>query len=176
MLFTQDHHHGTRCAIGLFMYIELATSNWLNKTSDEIIWEKTRIKGITELKYHSNGLGITAFHDLYSYMGFSRCAWGYLRRSSRKGLGLDRQVVNVLDWDINDVFNDSTTQEVNWHRHMTRVDLVIGLLLQHEFESGTAANKVTRSKEIEVWYQQYNRRNLTVMMSNAHGGSICAHE
>ncbi len=24
--------------------------------------------------------------------------------------------VNVLDWDINDVFNDSTTQEVNWHR------------------------------------------------------------
>ncbi len=31
----------------------------------------------------------------------------------------DRQVVNVLDWDINDVFNDSTTQEVNWHRHMT---------------------------------------------------------
>ncbi len=21
------------------------------------------------------------------------------------------------DWDINDVFNDSTTQEVNWHRH-----------------------------------------------------------
>ncbi len=31
---------------------------------------------------------------------------------SRKGL-TDRQVVNVLDWDINDVLNDSTTQEVN---------------------------------------------------------------
>ncbi len=25
----------------------------------------------------------------------------------------DRQVVNVLDWDINDVFNDSTTQDPN---------------------------------------------------------------
>ncbi len=48
--------------------------------------------------------------------------------------GLTDRAANVLDWDIN-VFNDSTTQEVNWHRHMTRVDLAIGLL-QHEFESG----------------------------------------
>ncbi len=32
-----------------------------------MITEKTRIKGITELKY-SNGLEL-AFHDLYSYMG-----------------------------------------------------------------------------------------------------------
>ncbi len=37
----------------------------------------------------------------------------------------DRQVVNVLDWDINDMFNDNYTQEVNWHRHMTQVDLAI---------------------------------------------------
>ncbi len=47
-----------------------------------------------------------------------------LRRFRAKGW-TDRQVVNVLDWDINDVFNDGTTQEVNWHRHMTRVDLAI---------------------------------------------------
>ncbi len=34
---------------------------------------------------------------------------------SRKGW-TDRQVVSVLDWDINDAFNDGdTTQEVNWH-------------------------------------------------------------
>ncbi len=26
---------------------------------------------------------------------------------------------------------------------------------------------MTRTKEIEVWYQQYNRRDLTVAMSNA---------
>ncbi len=38
----------------------------------------------------------------------------YVRRYSQfsaKGWFI-RQVVSVLDWDINDVFNDSTTQEV----------------------------------------------------------------
>ncbi len=49
---------------------------------------------------------------------------GYSAKISRKGLKLIGQVVNVPDWD-DDVFNDSTTQEVNWHRHMTRVDLAI---------------------------------------------------
>ncbi len=44
--------------------------------------------------------------------------------------------MNVLDRDDNDVFNDSTTQEVNWHRHMTQVDLAIGAT---QFESGTAS-------------------------------------
>ncbi len=60
--------------------------------------------------------------------------------------------MNVLDWDINDVFNDSTTQEVNWHRHMTRVDLAIDYC-SHEFE-GTAANRWLTRTKIEVWYQR----------------------
>ncbi len=43
-----------------------------------------------------------------------------LRGISRKGW--TDEPVNVLDWDINDVFNDSTT-EVNCSTdHMTRVD------------------------------------------------------
>ncbi len=45
----------------------------------------------------------------------------YVRDTLRRFLykvGLIGKVVNVLDWDINDVFNDSTTQEVN-NRHMT---------------------------------------------------------
>ncbi len=40
--------------------------------------------------------------------------FGLIDSSERAGLG--------------DVFNDSTTQEVNWHRHMTRVDLFIDYL------------------------------------------------
>ncbi len=43
------------------------------------------------------------------------------------------------DWYINDVFNDSTTQEVNWTPSATtRVDLAIDYH-KHEFESGTAS-------------------------------------
>ncbi len=37
------------------------------------------------------------------------------------------------------------------------------------------ANKVIRTKEIEVWYQQYNRR-ITVTMSNASRAEASAHE
>ncbi len=50
---------------------------------------------------------------------FSRYVRGYSAKISRAKVGLIGKVVNVLDWDINDVFNDSTTQKVNWHRHMT---------------------------------------------------------
>ncbi len=80
--------------------------------------EKTRIKGITELSKYFNGLELQ-FHDLYSYMGILVDMSDTLRRFLACEVGL---IVNVLDWDINDVFNDSTTsQEVNWHRHMTRL-------------------------------------------------------
>ncbi len=48
-----------------------------------------------------------------------------LQKISRKGVGLIGEVVNVLDWDINDVFNDSTHKEVNWHRHMTELTILI---------------------------------------------------
>ncbi len=45
--------------------------------------------------------------------------------AARVGL-IGRSSERAPDWDINgDVFNDSTTQEVNWHRHMTRVDAAI---------------------------------------------------
>ncbi len=64
--------------------------------------------------------------------------------------GLDR-VVNVLDWDINDV--DSTTQEVNWHRHMTWLISWLLIATTRIWKVEPLANKVTRTKEIEVWYQ-----------------------
>ncbi len=79
---------------------------------------KRRIKGITESSNILNGLELVSM--TYSYMGiFSRYVRGISAKISRKGW-TDRQV--ATDWDINDVFNGSTTQEVNWHRHMTRVD------------------------------------------------------
>ncbi len=53
--------------------------------------------------------------------------------------------MNVLSWDINDVFNDSTTQEVNWHRHMTRVDLAIDYY-NTNLKVEQLANKVTRTE------------------------------
>ncbi len=49
--------------------------------------------------------------------------------------------MNVLDWDINGrKLNDSTTQEVNWHRHMTRADLAIDYY-NNEFEKWKPASK-----------------------------------
>ncbi len=67
-------------------------------------------------------------------------------------------VLNVLDWDINDVFNDSTTQEVNWHRHMTR-GLTAVWLLYEDLKAEPLANKVTRTrKKSKCGIQQYNRR------------------
>ncbi len=50
---------------------------------------------------------------------FSRYVGDTVAKISRKGLDADRQVVNVLDWH-GDNDDDGTTQEVNWHRHMTR--------------------------------------------------------
>ncbi len=35
------------------------------------------------------------------------------------------------------MFNDSTAQEVNWHRHMTRLTF-LAIDYHNEFESGTA--------------------------------------
>ncbi len=56
---------------------------------------------------------------------FSRYVRGYTRRFRAKGW-TDRQVVNVKRiGTLTDVSHDGTTQEVNWHRHMTRVDLAI---------------------------------------------------
>ncbi len=54
------------------------------------------------------------------------------------------------DWGHNDVLNGQwPTQEVNWHRHMTWVDLAIDYY-NTNLESGTASNKAHVTKEIEV--------------------------
>ena len=117
---------------------------------------KHEIKGYNRTLKYSNGLELQ-FHDLYSYMGILVDMSGdTLRRFRAKGW-TDRQVVNALDWNIDDVFNDATTQAVNWHRHMTRVDLAIDYY-NTNLKVEPLANKVTRTGEIEVWYQQYNRR------------------
>ncbi len=60
--------------------------------------------------------------QLHGY--FSRYVRGILWAKISRKVGLIG-AKNVLDWDINDVFNDSTTQEVNRHRHTTRADLAI---------------------------------------------------
>ncbi len=44
-------------------------------------------------------------------MRLIRYVRGYSAEFRAKGW-TDEQVVNVLDWDINDVFNDSTTQRL----------------------------------------------------------------
>ncbi len=83
----------------------------------------------------------------------------------------------MLDWDINGVFNDSATQEVNWHHHMTRVDLAIDYY-NTNLKVEPLANKVTDTDERNRSVVSLNAIDgLTVMMSNAFtGGSICAHE
>lgn len=136
----------------LIAYIE----HKLDLTRPDEITEKNTNKGYNRTLKYSNGLELQ-FHDLYSYMGILVDMSGdTLRRFRAKGW-TDRQVVNALDWNTDDVFNDATTQAVNWHRHMTRVDLAIDYY-NTNLKVEPLANKVTRTKEIEVWYQQYNRR------------------
>ncbi len=77
----------------------------------------------------------------------------------------------MLDWDINDVFNDSTTQQVNWHRHMTR-GLTWLITTTRIWKVEPLANKVTRTKEI-MWYQHAPTDSG---YDEQTGGSICAHE
>ncbi len=81
---------------------------------------REKSKGYNQTLKYSNGLELQFLTCTVTWV-FSR----YVRilcRISRKGT--DRQVVNVLD-GINDVFNDSTLQEGNWHRHMAQVDLAV---------------------------------------------------
>lgn len=136
----------------LIAYIE----HKLDLTRPDEITEKNTNKGYNRILKYSNGLELQ-FHHLYSYMGISVDMSGdTLRRFRAKGW-TDRQVVNALDWNTDDVFNDATTQVVNWHRHTTRIDLAIDYY-NTNLKVEPLANKVTRTKEIEVWYQQYNRR------------------
>ncbi len=87
--------------------------------------------------------------------------------------GWTRQVVNVLDWDINDVFNDGTTQEVN-NAVMTRVDLAIDYY-NTNLKVEPLANGDTDEKNRSGISNIID--NPTVMMSNAHRRKrICAHE
>ncbi len=72
--------------------------------------------------------------------------------------------MNVLDWDINDVAGDSTTQGLT-NRHMT-LGLTWLLIATTQFEVGPRYDRWRMRKEIEVWYQQYSD-GLTVMMSLA---------
>ncbi len=77
--------------------------------------EKNTDKGITELSNIPNGL--LTVSDGYGYLKWNMSGYS-AKRFSRKGFGLIGKWREAsLDWDINDVFNDSTTQEVNWHRH-----------------------------------------------------------
>ncbi len=63
---------------------------------------------------------------------------------SRKGL-TDRQVVNVLDWDINDVLMTVRHKRLTGNRHMTRVDLAIDYY-NTNLKVEPLANKVTRDE------------------------------
>ncbi len=69
-------------------------------------------------------------------------------------------------------FNDSTTQEVNWHRHMMRVDLVVDYY-NTNLKVEPLANKVTRTKEIEVYRNIID--GLIVAMSNRSRAVPYAH-
>ncbi len=70
---------------------------------------------------------------------FYRYVRGY--RGSR--IAIDRQVVNVLIGNINDVFNDRPSQEANWHRHMTRADSAVDYHNTNLKVVKPLANKVT---------------------------------
>ncbi len=100
-----------RGAIGLVAHI-IQT----DLTRPDETMEKTRIKGITEFLKYSNGLELQ-FHDQQLHGYFSDMSGDTLRRFFAQRVGLIASSERA-DWDINDVFNDSTTQEVNWHRHM----------------------------------------------------------
>ncbi len=62
-----------------------------------------------------------------------------------KGL-TDRQVSERADWDINDVFNDSTTQEVELAPSHDAVDLIL-ITTTRILKVEPPANKVTHGRE-----------------------------
>ncbi len=86
--------------------------------------EKNMNKGQPNFLKYSNGVRNYSFTTCTATWYFRIDTIGDTWvKISRKGVGLIG-VVNVLDWDINDVFNLlGTTQEVNWHRSPDAVDL-----------------------------------------------------
>ncbi len=96
------------------------------------------------------------FHDLYSYGYFGRYMSGDTLREFRKGLDW-WQVVNVLDWDINGVFNDSTSQgltgTVTWH-----TELAVLITTTRNLKVEPLANK------------NWTKRNRSVVSSNIIDG------
>ncbi len=57
--------------------------------------------------------------------------------------------MNVLDWGANERVLVYDTKEVNWHRHMTRVDLAIDYY-NTNLKTEPLANKVTGRKKSVV--------------------------
>ncbi len=84
---------------------------------------KTRIKGYNRTLKYSNGLELQFLTCTVTWVFLVDMSGLLCEDFSTKGW-TDRQVVNVLDWDINDVFNDSTTQELTTPSH-DAVDLAI---------------------------------------------------
>ncbi len=89
-----------------------------NPDLTRIVWKRRKNTNKGYNRISSNiltGLGITVSRLAQLLLVFYRYVRGILAKISAQRAGLIKGVVNVLDWDINDVFNDSTTQEVNWH-------------------------------------------------------------
>jgi hypothetical protein len=86
--------------------------------------EKNTGKGYNHILEYDNGLELQ-YHDDLSYMGIAISFNGDTLRRYRQQGYTDRDIIQVLEWAYEDKPNDLLQEQVEWHRHGTRVDLAI---------------------------------------------------
>lgn len=124
--------------------------------SDGDLVEKRTAKGYDHILTYPNGLEMQ-YHEDYSYMGISVELTGDTLRAYRaKGI-TDKGLLSLLDLEIELPPNDARDDMVTWKRHGTRVDLAVDYF-NSELRVETLANKVTRTKTIQVYFMGYNRQ------------------
>lgn len=117
--------------------------------------EKNTGKGYNHILEYDNGLELQ-YHDELSYMGIAISFNGDTLRRYRQQGYTDRDIIQVLEWAYEDQPNDQLQERVEWHRHGTRVDLAIDYY-NTGLDVDTLATKTTRTKTVEVWFQQYDQ-------------------
>ena len=126
----------------------------LNLKKGEVV-QKNTTKGYNHIITYDNGL-IIQFHDLYSYMGINIEINGETLRYMRLDGYSDLEIIQLLDFKIEERTANHIDEIVEWSCEPTRLDIAIDYF-NTKMTVDTLANKVARKKSIDVWFDMYDK-------------------
>lgn len=122
-----------------------------------VLVSKNTSKGYNSIITYSNGLKIQ-YHDLYSYMGINIELSGDTLRYMRIDGYSDLEILQLLDFTINERTANHIDEIVEWFCEPTRLDIAIDFF-NTKITVDTLANKVTRKKSIDIWFDMYEKNS-----------------